>query len=73
MPRWKTGTAEVRSKQDTALFAAFAPADNPQYAISVVMEESGFGGTAAVPVARRIFDHLAGVAPGTLQLASGQD
>ena len=59
----KTGTAQVTGKQDTALFAAFAPADNPQYAIAVVMEESGFGGTSAVPVARRVFDQLAGVAP----------
>jgi penicillin-binding protein 2 len=69
----KTGTAQVTGKQDTALFAGFAPADNPQYAISVVMEESGFGGTAAVPVARRVFDQLAGVTPGQIQLGTSQD
>ena len=45
----KTGTAQVANKQDTALFAAFAPADNPQYAVSVVMEEAGFGGTRPRP------------------------
>jgi penicillin-binding protein 2 len=55
----KTGTAQVHNKHDTAVFASFAPADNPQYAISVVMEEAGFGGTAAAPVARRIYEGIA--------------
>jgi penicillin-binding protein 2 len=54
----KTGTAQVANKHDTALFAAFAPADNPQYAIAVVMEQAGFGGSAAAPVARRIFQSI---------------
>ncbi|HVM10244.1 MAG TPA: penicillin-binding protein 2 [Acidimicrobiales bacterium] len=58
----KTGTAQVRGKQDSAIFAAFAPADNPQYAISVVLEEAGFGGSSAAPIARRI---LEGIATGT--------
>jgi penicillin-binding protein 2 len=69
----KTGTAEVVGKQDTALFAAFAPADDPQYAVSVVMEESGFGGTAAAPVARRIFEQLSGRTPTPIVLGTGQD
>jgi penicillin-binding protein 2 len=54
----KTGTAQVANKHDTALFAAFAPADNPQYAIAVVMEQAGFGGSAAAPVARRVFQSI---------------
>lgn len=57
----KTGTAEVNGKADTAVFAAFGPAHAPQYQVAVVMEESGFGGTAAAPVARRLFDLFAGV------------
>jgi penicillin-binding protein 2 len=56
----KTGTAQVRGKQDTALFAAYAPANDPQWAISVVLEEAGFGGSVAAPVARRIFDAILG-------------
>ncbi|MEY2567241.1 MAG: penicillin-binding protein 2 [Actinomycetota bacterium] len=56
----KTGTAQVAKKQDTALFVGFAPADNPQYVVAVVMEESGFGGSVAAPVARRILEKLAG-------------
>lgn len=56
----KTGTAQVARKQDTAVFAAYGPEPDPSYALAVVMEEAGFGGTAAAPVARRIFEQLAG-------------
>ena len=59
----KTGTAQVDNKADTAVFAAFGPLPAPQYAISVVLEESGFGGTAAAPVARALFDGLSGTRP----------
>jgi penicillin-binding protein 2 len=59
----KTGTAQVDDKSDTAVFVAFGPAPAPQYAVSVFLEESGFGGTAAAPVARALFDALAGVKP----------
>lgn len=59
----KTGTAQVNDKADTALFAAFGPAFDPEYQVAVVLEESGFGGTAAAPVARALFDVFAGVAP----------
>lgn len=69
----KTGTAQVNGKQDTALFVAFAPADAPQYVVAVVMEEAGFGGAVAAPVARRVLDGLAGNPPGPVQLAGGTD
>lgn len=61
----KTGTAQVRGKQDTALFAAYMPADNPQWCVAVVLEEAGFGGAVAAPVARRIFDAAIGRADTT--------
>jgi penicillin-binding protein 2 len=57
----KTGTAQQPPKQDTALFVGFAPYTAPQYAVSVVLEEAGFGGTTAAPVARRIFEALSAV------------
>ncbi|MGI9023724.1 MAG: penicillin-binding protein 2 [Acidimicrobiales bacterium] len=57
----KTGTAEVAGKQDSALFSAFAPADAPKFQVTVVMEQSGFGASAAAPVARRVLEKLAGV------------
>ena len=70
----KTGTAEARPKQDTALFVGFAPATAPRFVVSVVMEEAGFGSSAAAPVARRIFDGLFGLAPGaTVVRAEGVD
>lgn len=64
----KTGTAQVRGKQDTAVFVAFAPADNPRYTVAVFMEEAGFGGSAAAPVARRILAGIAGQPPGPVQM-----
>ncbi len=69
----KTGTAEVNRKQDTALFAAFAPVAAPEYVVAVVMEEAGFGGSVAAPVARRILQGLAGSPPGPVQLVGGVD
>lgn len=69
----KTGTAQVRGKQDSALFAAFAPVDDPQYAVAVILEESGFGGTAAAPVARRILEGAVGAPTGPIQLGTGSD
>jgi cell division protein FtsI/penicillin-binding protein 2 len=53
----KTGTAQVVDKADSALFAGWGPAVPgfpPQYAISVVVPEAGFGGDVAAPLAFRI-------------------
>jgi len=47
----KTGTAEVTGHNDHALIVAFAPFDNPEIAVAVVMEFAGHGGTMAGPVA----------------------
>jgi len=67
----KTGTAQAFSLSagqrynasqlaerlhDHALFIAFAPAEQPRVAIAVVVENGGHGGSAAAPIARRIFD-----------------
>ena len=40
--------------RDHALFVAFAPVSNPQYAISVLVEHGGSGSAAAAPIARKI-------------------
>lgn len=69
----KTGTAQVVGKQDTAVFVAFAPVERPRYVVAVVMEEAGFGGAAAAPVARRVLEGLAGRPPGPIQLTGGTD
>jgi penicillin-binding protein 2 len=67
----KTGTAQVFSVgqnekyneadvaerlRDHALFVAFAPADDPQLAVAVVVENGRSGSGTAAPIARRIFD-----------------
>jgi penicillin-binding protein 2 len=61
----KTGTSQVRSavvnnkdvpweQRDHALFVAYAPYDNPRYAISLIVEHGGGGSAAAAPIARDI-------------------
>lgn len=49
----KTGTAEnnQRSKEDHSIFFGFAPRDRPKIAIAVYIENAGFGGSWAAPVA----------------------
>ena len=73
----KTGTAQVfgikqdekydaktleRKLHDHALFIAFAPADNPQFVVAVVVEHGGGGSTTAAPIARKIIDQYFGTA-----------
>jgi penicillin-binding protein 2 len=51
----KTGTAQWHSIKDThAWFTAFAPFDNPEIVVTVLLEEGGEGSDTAVPVARDI-------------------
>jgi len=66
----KTGTAQAHNyaagthgahgavgewaQRDHAWFIAFAPLDNPRYAVSVLVEHGGFGASAAAPKAREI-------------------
>ncbi|MEW6448552.1 MAG: penicillin-binding protein 2 [Bacillota bacterium] len=51
----KTGSAEVFGQKAThALFVAYAPADKPEVAVSVVVENAGHGGSVAAPVARDV-------------------
>lgn len=47
----KTGTAENPHGKDHSLFIAFAPVENPKIAIAVIVENSGFGATWALPIA----------------------
>lgn len=47
----KTGTAENPHGEDHSVFIAFAPKDNPKIAIAVYVENAGFGGTWAAPIA----------------------
>jgi penicillin-binding protein 2 len=66
----KTGTAQVYSLRgakyqssaiderlrDHALFMAYAPAKQPKIAVAVLVENAGWGGSVAAPIARKVFD-----------------
>jgi penicillin-binding protein 2 len=47
----KTGTAQNPPYDDHSIFIAFAPMDNPKIAMSVYVENGGFGSTYAAPLA----------------------
>ncbi len=59
----KTGTSENSMGQDHGVFVAYAPADKPEIAIAVLVEQGGYGSKAAVPIARRIFEDYFHVKP----------
>lgn len=67
----KTGTAQVygiaqdeeydeetvaEKLRDHALFISFAPADDPQIAVAVIVENGSHGGSVAAPIARQVMD-----------------
>ena len=61
----KTGTAQVVRKgegkgiaelKDHGWFVSFAPVDNPQIAVVVLVENGGFGGLVAAPVAKAVYE-----------------
>jgi penicillin-binding protein 2 len=79
----KTGTAQAHSVaqnerldaqvaenlRDHAWFIAFAPAEDPKIAVAVLVENGGFGASAAAPIARKMMDayllpRMKGAAPG---------
>lgn len=52
----KTGTAQNPHGKDNAVFICFAPKENPRIAVAVYIENAGFGGTWAAPVASLIVE-----------------
>jgi penicillin-binding protein 2 len=47
----KTGTAQNPPNPDHAWFVGYAPFDDPKIAVAVIVENGGFGGSAAAPIA----------------------
>ena len=43
--------------RDHALYIAYAPADKPTIALALLVENGGFGGATAAPMARAVFDY----------------
>jgi len=67
----KTGTAQVVTMKkfkevdeedvaykhrDHAWFTSFAPAENPEIAVTVLVEHGGHGGSAAAPIAKKVLE-----------------
>ena len=52
----KTGTVQNRSGEDHSTFIAFAPAEDPQIAIAVYVENAGGGGRTAAPIASLLIE-----------------
>jgi len=51
----KTGTAENPHGRPHAWFVGYAPADQPQLVVAVLVEQGGHGGAVAAPIARAVF------------------
>jgi len=82
----KTGTAQVvglaqdaaqpnledveERQRDNGLFIGYAPAENPEVAIAVIVENNGGGGSTAAPVARKVLDAWFGTEEQVFELAA---
>ena len=54
----KYNAAKLQEHQrDHSLYMAYAPAEDPQIALAVIVENAGFGAAHAAPIARRVFDY----------------
>jgi penicillin-binding protein 2 len=53
----KTGTAQNPHGQDHAWFICFAPVEQPKIAITVLVENAGFGGSVSAPIARELINY----------------
>ena len=56
----KTGTGEHGNGTPTAWFSAYAPADNPRYVVSCVIDKGGFGSSSSLFVVRDVLGALFG-------------
>lgn len=65
----KTGTSEVPGKQPDSWFAAFAPADEPEFVVVAVVEEGGHGSQVAAPIVRRVLEGLLDLEPGAFNIS----
>lgn len=52
----KTGTAQNPHGKDHSWFIGFAPFENPKIAIAVIVENAGFGGAVAAPIAKQLIE-----------------
>jgi penicillin-binding protein 2 len=65
----KTGTSEIHGKQPHSWFAAFAPADAPEFVVVAVVEEGGHGSQVAAPIVRRVLEGLLDLEPSAFNIS----
>ena len=63
----KTGTGQVfgknpngSAKDNTSWFASYAPSNNPQYTVVMMVSQGGFGFSASGMATRKIYEHIFG-------------
>ncbi|HLG00569.1 MAG TPA: penicillin-binding protein 2 [Acidimicrobiia bacterium] len=54
----KTGTSQIRGREDTSLFVGMFPADAPKYVVVAVVEEGGAGADIAAPIVRHVIETI---------------
>ena len=59
----KTGTAQNPQGEDHAWFVSYAPADNPEIAMAIIVENGGGGGLNAVPIGKKIYEAYFNIIP----------
>ncbi|MDR3071707.1 MAG: penicillin-binding protein 2 [Endomicrobium sp.] len=59
----KTGTAQNSQGKDHAWFTSYAPADNPEIVIAVIVEHVGGGGLNAAPICKKIYEAYFNIEP----------
>ena len=59
----KTSTAENSHGKDHGWFVCYAPFDNPEIVVVVMVEQGGYGTTAAVPIAQKVLETAFHIAP----------
>ena len=51
------GKTDKKSLQDHALFISYAPFDNPEIVVSVIVDHGGSGSATAAPIAQKVIKH----------------
>ncbi|MET9710546.1 penicillin-binding protein 2 [Nocardiopsis alba] len=68
----KTGSADAEQRQVSSWFASYAPADDPRYAVVVLVSQGGTGGETAAPIASNIYKAIYGLGGGKELLPGGK-
>lgn len=68
----KTGTGEVGIKQDTSVFASFAPVEDPQLVVVSMISQGGTGASTSAPLVRKIYAGIFGLDGKTAILPGGK-